>query len=341
MLAAALQDVDLARNPVLQQLFQSHDHRRAIGIEHVEVEAKTGFEIGQLEDRFLEQFGVNIAAARDQHNADLLVRFVAHIVEDRQLLVSNCLRDLLDQLALLHLIRDLRDNQLPLPAAQAFNPRFAIFDLVCLGRMEHAAHAKATTPCFIGMRNRIAAVDDLAASGKIRPLKQLHQSRMLNMRIINQLQSGIDHFCDIVRRDVSRHANRNTARTVREQIGEQAGENLRLLLFTIIGRDEIDCAFVEASHQLQRGLGQARFGVAIGGGIIAVDIAEVPLPLDQRIAQRKILSQANHRVIDTGITMRVVFTDYVTHDTRGLLERGIGIKLQLPHRPQQAAVDGL
>ena len=49
--------------------------------------------------------------------------------------------------------------------------------------------------------------------------------------------------------------------------------------------------------------GQAAFGVAHGGGVIAIDIAEIALPVDQRIAHAKILRQAHQRVIDRLIAM--------------------------------------
>jgi len=45
---APLENVDLARDPVRQQLPQAHHHRGAGRVEHVEVEREARFEIGQL-----------------------------------------------------------------------------------------------------------------------------------------------------------------------------------------------------------------------------------------------------------------------------------------------------
>ena len=104
MLRAALQNLKLRTRPMLEQLFEAHHHRRSGRIEHVHIEREARFHIGEFEDALFQKLGVDIAAARDQHNADLLVRFVTHIVQNRQLLVRNRLRDLLDQFALLHLI---------------------------------------------------------------------------------------------------------------------------------------------------------------------------------------------------------------------------------------------
>ena len=80
---------------------------------------------------------------------------------------------------------------------------------------------------------------------------------------------------------------------------------------------------------------QPCLGVAIGGGVIAVDIAEIALPIDQRIAQREILGEADHRVIDRLVAVRVILADHVADDTRAFLIALRGIELQQPHRPQQ------
>src|SRR3546814_11404835 len=58
-------------------------------------------------------------------------------------------------------------------------------------------------------------------------------------------------------------------------------------------------------------LGQARLGISHGGGVIAVDIAEVALAVDQRIALGEILGEPDHGVIDRLVAMGVVFTDHV------------------------------
>ena len=191
------------------------------------------------------------------------------------------------------------------------------------------------------MRNRIGAVDDHAPRRQIRPVEQLHQPGMLDMRIVDQLQRGVHDLRHVVAGDRCRHAHRDAGRAVGKQIGEQAGEQLRLFLLAIVCRDEIDRAFVQPGHQLDRGLRQPGFGVAIGGGVIPVDIAEIALPLHQRIAQREILREAHHRVIDRGVAMRVILADHIAHHTRGFLERIGRIELQLPHRPQQPAMDRL
>ena len=54
--------------------------------QHVHVERNAAFELGELEQRFHQQLGIDRARARLEHEADVLGRFVAHVGEQRQLL---------------------------------------------------------------------------------------------------------------------------------------------------------------------------------------------------------------------------------------------------------------
>ena len=130
-------------------------------------------------------------------------------------------------------------------------------------------------------------------------------------------------------------------RAVGEQIGERARQNDRLGLAAVVGRAEIDRVLVDAVEQQPRHLGHPRFGVAHRGRVIAVDVAEVALPVDQRIALREILREPHQRVVDRLVAVRMVFADHVADDARRLLERLAGIEPQLPHGVQQAPVHRL
>ena len=109
------------------------------------------------------------------------------------------------------------------------------------------------------------------------------------------------------------------AGAVGEQVREQARKDLGLLLLAIVGRAEGDRAFVEPGHQLARRRGQPRLGVAHRRGIIAVDIAEIALPVDERVAEREILGEPDHRVVDRLVAVRVIFADHVADHARAFL----------------------
>ena len=155
------------------------------------------------------------------------------------------------------------------------------------------------------------------------------------------MDRGVEDLGDVVRRDRGRHAHRDAAGAVGEQVGEQARKDLRLFLLAIIGRAEIDRALVEPGHQLDRRLGQPRFGVALGRGVIAVDIAEIALAVDERVAQRERLGEADQRIVERLVAVGMVFAHHVADDPRAFLVGRRRIELQQPHPPEQPAMDRL
>ena len=157
-------------------------------------------------------------------------------------------------------------------------------------------------------------------------------------RLVNQQRRSINYFCDIVRRDAGRHTHGNAACPICEQIGEKPRHNLGLFIFAIISWTEISGIFVQTIHQLDSRLGQTSLGVAVCRRIIAVDIPEIPLPVDKRIAERKCLREAHHRIVDRLVTMGMIFTDDIAHNTGAFFVPLRRIKLKQPHRPQQPPV---
>ena len=105
--------------------------------------------------------------------------------------------------------------------------------------------------------------------------------------MLDEMQAGVDQLVDVVRRDVRRHADRDARRAVGEQVREGRGKHLGLLLGAVVVVAEVDRVLVEPVHQRRGGRGQPRLGVALGGGVIAVDVAEIALAVDQRIAHAK------------------------------------------------------
>ena len=90
-----------------------------------------------------------------------------------------------------------------------------------------------------------------------------------------------------------------------------------------------------------RHLGEPRLGIAHGGWIIAVDIAEVALAVDQRIALGEILRQTHKRVIDRLVAMRMKLADDVADHARAFLERRARVEPQLLHGVKQAPMHRL
>ena len=147
----------------------------------------------------------------------------------------------------------------------------------------------------------------------------------------DQMQQRIAQVARIVRRDGGRHADSNAGGAIGEKIGKAAGQHDRLLDGAVVIRPEVDRVLVDTRQQRLGHLGETRLGVAHGGGVIAVDVAEVALPLDQRIADRELLGEPNQRVIDRLVAVRMILANHVAHYARALLESAVRIEPQLAH----------
>ncbi len=74
---------------------------------------------------------------------------------------------------------------------------------------------------------------------------------------------------------------------------------------------------------------------------VPVDIPEVPVAVDERVAHREVLRQADERVVDRGIAVGVVLAHHLAHDLRALDVLTAGLEPELVHHVQDSAVNGL
>ena len=133
------------------------------------------------------------------------------------------------------------------------------------------------------------------------------------------MQRRVAELGGIVRRDVGRHADGDAGRAVGEQVREGAGQHHRLLPLPVIGRAEVDGVLVDAAQQQLGDRRHARLGVAHGRRVIAVDVAEIALPVDQRIADGEILREAHQRVVDRLVAVRMEIAHHLADDLGGFL----------------------
>ena len=193
---------------------------------------------------------------------------------------------------------------------------------------------------MIGGADALAAEND-AAGRKIRARHDRDQIVDRQRRIVDQRQAGVDHFAEVMRRDVGRHADGDAAGAIDQQIGKARRQHQRLVLGIVVVRLEIDGVLVDVAQQLHRRLGEPAFGVAVGRGVIAVDRAEIALAVDQRQAHGKILHHAHQGVVDRLVAMRMVFAHDVADDVGAFdvfLVRRVAV---LVHRIEDAAMHRL
>ena len=145
-----------------------------------------------------------LAALQLDHDADsLAARLVAEIRDAFDLLVVDELRDPLDQLRFVDLVRDLGDDDRLLFAARRFLDLGARADL----------HDSAAG--LVGLADSVGAVDE--SGGREVGARQLaHQLPERRVGPPNELDRRIDDLAQVVRRDVGRHADRDSGRAVDE-----------------------------------------------------------------------------------------------------------------------------
>ena len=84
---------------------------------------------------------------------------------------------------------------------------------VALGAHHHPTAAGAVT-----VTHAIDAVND-AACREVRAGNDFHQILDAGLGVFQHVQAGIDHFVQVVRRNVGRHAHGNSARAIDQQVG--------------------------------------------------------------------------------------------------------------------------
>ena len=270
------------------------------------------------------------------HDADgvFAVRLVAHGVaaldDADDLLLGAQLVDLRDDARLVRLVRDGRHHDL-----------FAVF----LGAGErlhgHArAHHDGAAAGALGQIDAGAAVDE-AARGKIGPGDEAHEVFDRRVRVLDEVDRRVHDLAQVVGRHVGGHADGDAARAVDEQVGHPRRKDRGLLQAVVEVQREVDGLFVDVREQIHRDARQTGLGVTIRGGRIAVDGAVVALAVDERVAHREVLREADHGVVDAGVTVRVVLAEDVTDDGRALAEARRGREACLVGGVENAAVDRL
>ena len=145
-----------------------------------------------------------------------------------------------------------------------------------------------------------------------------------------------------MRRDRRRHADRDARRAVDEEVREARRQDDGLEVDAVEVRPPVDGLLADLGEELDRERLEARLGVAVGRGRVAVERAEVAVPVHERRAEREGLRHADHRVVDRDVAVRVVLADDVADDRRGLLELRVRHQVEvLVHREEDPALDRL
>ena len=271
------------------------------------------------------RYGTPLQLDHDAHA--IAIGLVAHVADVGQLLISNQLRDLLHQPGLVYHERELGDH----------DPFVVLVDGLDLGPRAHDDPASTRA---VRVSDTLESANE-TARGEVRTLDELLELLLRQIGVVDQRNRGLHDLTQIVRRNVGGHADSDTRRAVDEQVRYARWQNRRLVLATIEVRPVVDGFFVDVRQELHRQMSEASLGIPVRRGGIAVDRTEVPLAVDERIAQREVLYHAHHRVVDGRVPVRVILTQHVADDGCALLVCASGAQADLTHGVQDAAMNRL
>ena len=126
-----------------------------------------------------------------------------------------------------------------------------------------------------------------------------------------------------------------------QHVGQQRRQDQRLVRRVVEVRLEIDRIAVDVAEELRRDLRQSRLGVAHLRRRVAIDRAEVALPVDQRVAHGEVLGHAHQGVVDGAVAVRVELAHHVADRAGGLAIARGRADAELLHPVEDAALDGL
>ena len=249
----------------LEQALEVQQPRLAVQ-EGNHVDAEDALELSVLEEVVQHHVGNLAPPQLDHHAQTVLVGLVAQLGDAFQALLPYQFGDLLDQPRLVDLVGQFGDDDgFPAPGVQRLGVRAcADIDLAAAG--------------LVGIEHSLNAIDQ-AGGGKIGSRNQLDQLGDPQVRVVQQRQAGIDDLAQVMGRDIGGHADRDARRTVDQQLRQARRQDGRFVLGFVVVGDEIHCLHVDVGQQFLRDPGHADLGVTHRRGGIAVDGAEVALPV--------------------------------------------------------------
>ena len=255
------------------------------------------------------------------------VGLVADVGNALQTLVVHLVGHVLDEHALVHLIRKLGDDDARAVAAEFFKFR--------AGAQDDLAAARGVS------RADAAAAHDDALGREVGARDVLHQVVKRRLGIVEHADAGVDDLGQVVRRDVRRHTDGDTGRAVHQQVREARGQHAGLLAALIEVRVPVDGLLIDVAQHFVRDLRHSGLGVSVGGRRVAINGTEVAVAVDEHIAHGEVLRQTDQSVVNGSVAVRMIAAQHVADAGRRLFEGLVARQTVFIHGVQDAAVHRL
>ena len=240
--------------------------------------------------------------------------------------------NLFNQLCLVDHVRKFRYHDLGLAVWKGFN----------IGHSADPDLSPARAVCFL----RPPGSQDHAAGGKIRRLDDLHHFFNIGIPIfqnpvIYDLYHSVHHFPQVVGRDVGGHSYGDARSTVNQQVGIAGGQDNRFFFRFIEVWLEVHRIFIDIRQHLHGNFGEAGFRITHGRRAVPVFGTEVSVAVHQRITGIPFLCHIHQGAVNGTVSVRMIFTHRIAHDTGAFSMRLIRPVIQLDHGIKHAPLHGL
>ena len=182
----------------IEHVLQRQQPRLPVDQRH-HVDAEHLFHL-RLREQVVEQDLRHLAALELDHDAHaVFVGLVAQSVRGDTLdqLVAHQIRDALDELRLVNLVGKLGDDD---------RLAIALADVLGVGARPHVQPPAAR---LVGEHDFLRAIDETGGR-EVRSRNDLHELRERDVRIVDERDAGGHDLVQVVRRDVGRHADRDS-----------------------------------------------------------------------------------------------------------------------------------
>ena len=144
-----------------------------------------------------------------------------------------------------------------------------------------------------------------------------------------------------MRRHIGSHTHSDTRRSIHEQIRHSCRQHSRLLQSVVEVILKINSLLIQIDKHIFSNTLQPRLGVTHSRRTVAVNRTEVTLPVNKRISHSPLLSQTHHCEINGRVSVRVILTEHLTHDTSRFFSWLVRWNPEFVHTEQHSSVNWL
>ena len=184
-----------------------------------------------------------------------------------------------------------------------------------------------------------ASAKDLSRCREIRSRNDFHQLWNRDIRVLANSKYSVNDFSQLMWRDICCHPYCDTGSTVYKQVWKTCRQYDWFSFRSIVVILVVNGVFIDVPKNLHGNFRHSCLGVTHCCRCVPIDRSEVSMPIYKHVPEVEVLRHTYHRVVNGGVTMRVILPDYFPYDTGGFLVGLIRCHAQIVHCIQNTAMN--